>query len=312
MAAPQRTTVAETVGIGGRRNMQPTRCAAVPPPFRIQWKSRILPFKINISEMMRMIYEILLKCRKRVDPVKVHLWFDKPTDCINEVKMLDMSCQIQRQIHSSITHHSNSSSDHYVLQEGEEGRFRSPHAPCRQLQQTSIDFRVTCWRTVADEMKRRANYVIQALHVTLYGTVLYFTYTDLMAICVFLDFLGLHFSFGPAGGTYIQESIRSDKKYKQSEMKAVWVRHGNGVNSQHEELPLWTPRSPQLPRARNGPVRTGTPYRHVYVLLFGVPFLFLFRTGTSRMMPTPAMSDAGSDRREMLNDELHPVMLKRQ
>ncbi|AWP18315.1 Hypothetical protein SMAX5B_001408 [Scophthalmus maximus] len=40
MAAPQRTTVAEAVGIGGRRNTQPTRCAAVSQPFRIQWKSR--------------------------------------------------------------------------------------------------------------------------------------------------------------------------------------------------------------------------------------------------------------------------------
>ncbi|KAF0045893.1 hypothetical protein F2P81_002422 [Scophthalmus maximus] len=41
MAAPQRTTVAEVVGIGVRRNMQPTRCAAVSQPFRIQWKSRV-------------------------------------------------------------------------------------------------------------------------------------------------------------------------------------------------------------------------------------------------------------------------------
>ncbi|AWO96129.1 Hypothetical protein SMAX5B_017215 [Scophthalmus maximus] len=36
MAAPQRTTVAEAVGIGGRRNTQPTRCAAVPHPVEIQ------------------------------------------------------------------------------------------------------------------------------------------------------------------------------------------------------------------------------------------------------------------------------------
>ncbi|KAF0047704.1 hypothetical protein F2P81_001337 [Scophthalmus maximus] len=43
MAAPQRTTVAEAVGIGGRRNTQPTHCsAAVPPLFRIQWKSGVI------------------------------------------------------------------------------------------------------------------------------------------------------------------------------------------------------------------------------------------------------------------------------
>ncbi|AWP12576.1 Hypothetical protein SMAX5B_010706, partial [Scophthalmus maximus] len=42
MAAPQRTTVAEAVGIGGRRKTQPTRCAAVSQQFRIQWKSRVI------------------------------------------------------------------------------------------------------------------------------------------------------------------------------------------------------------------------------------------------------------------------------
>ncbi|KAF0044850.1 hypothetical protein F2P81_004008 [Scophthalmus maximus] len=65
MAAPQRTTVVEAVGIGGRRNTQPTHCAAVPPPFRIQWKSGCF-YMLNSSPCF-------IKVCFNVSPVKTQL-----------------------------------------------------------------------------------------------------------------------------------------------------------------------------------------------------------------------------------------------